>query len=295
MTKNWIPLVASSNPTGGSSGLWCDLGCCSRTVVVIKLRRTSAFIFVTTLATGTFARLKLNKYLVFILYSFSRYAPSLAKHKWCKLVLPKYYPYCDHTLVQVSLPIYLPIYGNLSASCPTQNRVCNAYAGYNLTLLQDPLFLYNASTLQLAYLPAFVSSLYVQTLCAVAGLHLVDQAIQASTNRYSIGVIPCYEQVGVFLATIQLDMGGLLAKAPNPAHDFAGVLESALYFADSTVVTSRHDFFSRCWLFAGNGRASGNYCAAHAHTYARTFSPPTTLPRLPALAPPGEDSSSDCI
>ena len=174
--------------------------------------------FVTTLATGTFARLKLNKYLVFILYSFSRYAPSLAKHKWCKLVLPKYYPYCDHTLVQVSLPIYLPIYGNLSASCPTQNRVCNAYAGYNLTLLQDPLFLYNASTLQLAYLPAFVSSLYVQTLCAVAGLHLVDhwQAIQASTNRYSIGVIPCYEQVGVFLATIQLDIGRPARQGAQP-------------------------------------------------------------------------------
>ena len=41
MAKNWIPLVPSSNPTSGAVG--CDLGCYSRTLVVIKLWGISAF------------------------------------------------------------------------------------------------------------------------------------------------------------------------------------------------------------------------------------------------------------
>ena len=38
-----MPSVASSNPTITAAPLWCDLGCCSQTVVVLKLRRSSAF------------------------------------------------------------------------------------------------------------------------------------------------------------------------------------------------------------------------------------------------------------
>ena len=44
-----MPSVASSNPTLTAgcvcmllTPLWCDMGCCSRTVVVLKLRQTSA-------------------------------------------------------------------------------------------------------------------------------------------------------------------------------------------------------------------------------------------------------------
>ena len=143
-----------------------------------------------------------------------------------------------------------------------------------------------------------MSSLYVQTLCAVAGLHLVDQAIQASTNRYSIGVIQCYEQVGVFLSTNLLDMDCLFPKAPNQAHDFAGVLESALYFADSAVVTSRHDFFRAAGFLqemAEPPATTAPPTPTRTLIITRTISQPTTLPHLPALAQQGEDSSSDCI
>ena len=33
---NWMPSVASLNPAMLLAPLWCDLGCCSRTVVAIK-------------------------------------------------------------------------------------------------------------------------------------------------------------------------------------------------------------------------------------------------------------------
>ena len=38
---NWMPSVASSNPTLTFAlvpSLWCDLGCCSQTVVVLVLK-----------------------------------------------------------------------------------------------------------------------------------------------------------------------------------------------------------------------------------------------------------------
>ena len=35
---------------------------------------------------------------------------------------------------------------------------------------------------------------------------------------------------GVFVATLQLDIAGLVAQAPNPALDLTGVIESALHF-----------------------------------------------------------------
>ena len=67
-----------------------------------------------------------------------------------------------------------PCNGDLMSSCPTQNRVCYAYAAYNLTLRVDLVSLYNASTLHLAYLQAVVASLYSQTLCKIiVGLDLL--------------------------------------------------------------------------------------------------------------------------
>ena len=106
--------------------------------------------------------------------------------------------------------------------------MCYAYAAYNLTLRIDLVSLYNASTLQLWYFPAFIASLCAQTLCEIVGLDILEQAARDSAESYSIGQIAGYEPEGVFVATIQLDIAGLFAHAPNPALDFTGVIESTL-------------------------------------------------------------------
>ena len=152
-----------------------------------------------------------------------------------------------------------PCNGDYTSSCPTQNRVCYAYAAYNLTLRIDLVSLYNASTLQLAYLPAFVASVYAQTLCEIVGLDILEQAARDSAEGYSIGPITGYEPEGFFVATVQLAIAGLFAQAPNPALDFTGVIESALYFADNSASTSRRLFQRRA--------GAGSYCAADTYAY----------------------------
>ena len=80
-----------------------------------------------------------------------------------------------------------------------------------------------------------MASIYAQTLCEIVGLDILEQAARDSAEGYSIGPIAGYEPEGFFVATLQLAIVGLFAQAPNPALDFTGVIESALYFADNSV------------------------------------------------------------
>ena len=106
-----------------------------------------------------------------------------------------------------------------------------------------------------------MASLYAQTLCKIVGLDILEQAARDSTEGYSIGPISGYEPEGFFVATLQLAIAGLFAKAPNPTLDFTGVIESALYFADNSASTSRRvDRFPR-------RSGAGTYCSVDTYAY----------------------------
>ena len=79
--------------------------------------------------------------------------------------------------------------------------------------------------MQATYIILYFITLYYIILLARVGTRMcVSEWMQAQTPTE-----------GVLVATLQLDIAGLLAQAPNPALDFTGVIESALHFADNSV------------------------------------------------------------
>ena len=153
------------------------------------------------------------------------------------------------------------------SQCFDANRVCYSYASSNVTIQAQLLSRYDASTLLAEYLPVAVAFIQGQTLAPYVAVHVVDSQVLSGAivvtggsgyvsvrdnqtsghdslaDYVSLFAIPGYpaSSGGVMVHTVNFTLGGLFALIPNDALDYSGLLERAMYSADSALVPSAPD------------------------------------------------------
>ena len=143
--------------------------------------------------------------------------------------------------------------------CLDANRICYAYASFNATVQATLLSQYDAGVLIGEYLPTALAFVRSRTLAPYAEIRVDESAPFSSPvvayKDGSLGVtldttrtqrlfsIPGYPVAlgGLVAHTVTLTLGGLFAQRPNDALDFTGLLERALYHADSALVPGAPD------------------------------------------------------
>lgn len=145
------------------------------------------------------------------------------------------------------------------SGCVDANRICYAYASFNVTIQVVLLSLYDAGTLLAEYLPTALAFVRSQTLAPYVEIRVAGSVgftgpvvpyadgslgvvLDGSATR-RLFAIPGYPaSTGPpMVHTLNLTLGGLFAQRPNDALDFTGLLERALYHSDSALVPGAPD------------------------------------------------------
>ena len=128
-----------------------------------------------------------------------------------------------------------PCDGPITTACPTRDRLCYAYAAFNVTLNLSLASLYGYGALSSSrYLPTFLASVRAQTVASSASLSYLGARPYASNA--SLYPLASYAPSPPLLLDFILLIDGVYAQTPNPSRDYSVILERALYAADAAAV-----------------------------------------------------------
>ena len=119
-----------------------------------------------------------------------------------------------------------------SPRCPTPDRLCNAYAAFNLTLNLSVASLYGYDALAASgYLPTFLASVRAQAAAVSASLSYLGARPYGSNA--SLYPLASYAPETPLLLALALRVDGVYAQT---SRDYSVILERALYAADAALV-----------------------------------------------------------